>query len=114
MIQGKSQSRRPCRFRRNFKPYPWVRVPLVSWQLTSPSVITLEYLPGMKITDVARLKASGRPPATSQFNKCKLPRCWDGTGLMKPLESCLRCFRSVQARMWSCMSRARAALTAKG
>lgn len=48
------------RFRRNFRDQEWVRVPVVSWQHTSPSVITLEYLPGMKISDVVSLKQSGK------------------------------------------------------
>lgn len=48
-----------CRFRRNFKPYPWVRIPTVTWQHTTPNLITLEYLPGMKISDVQALQASG-------------------------------------------------------
>ena len=38
---------------------PWVKVPRVSWQRTSPAVITLEYMPGIKISDRALLKQSG-------------------------------------------------------
>jgi len=38
---------------------PWVRVPAVEWGLTSPTVLTLEYLPGVKITDVVRMRSDG-------------------------------------------------------
>lgn len=49
----------PRRFRRNFQDQSWVSVPRVYWQLSAPSVLTLEYLPGVKITDVAQLAAAG-------------------------------------------------------
>jgi hypothetical protein len=35
-----------CRFRRNFRDVPWVRVPTVHWEYCSLRVLTLEYLPG--------------------------------------------------------------------
>ena len=47
------------RFRRNFVKEPWVRVPRVHWEATTTSVITLEFLPGTKITDVPTLTAAG-------------------------------------------------------
>ncbi len=39
------------RFRENFKNYPQVKVPLVYWQYTTRKVLTLEYVPGIKVDD---------------------------------------------------------------
>jgi len=47
------------RFRLNFSQYPQVKVPKVYWQYTSRSVLTLEYLPGIKVNDRASLMAAG-------------------------------------------------------
>ena len=47
------------RFRRNFKNEDWVKVPKVYWQRSSSSVLTMEYLPGPKITDVNAITQSG-------------------------------------------------------
>jgi predicted unusual protein kinase regulating ubiquinone biosynthesis (AarF/ABC1/UbiB family) len=47
------------KFRRNFKPEGWVKVPKVYWQRTSSSVLTMEYLPGPKVTDLKAITASG-------------------------------------------------------
>ncbi|KAG1679839.1 hypothetical protein FOA52_012752 [Chlamydomonas sp. UWO 241] len=55
IVEGRSADR----FRRNFKDQPWVRVPKVYWEYSSTRVLTLEYLPGVKITDTARLDAAG-------------------------------------------------------
>ena len=41
------------RFRRNFKSESWVRTPKVYWQRTSSAILTMEYLPGKRITQVA-------------------------------------------------------------
>lgn len=54
-----AEGRNADRFRRNFQPDPAVRVPHVHWQLTSTRAITLDYMPGIKITDLASLTASG-------------------------------------------------------
>lgn len=53
------QGRNAARFRRNFAAVPWVRVPLVEWSLTSTMVLTMEFLPGTKISDVDTLRAAG-------------------------------------------------------
>jgi ABC1 atypical kinase-like domain len=53
------QGRSAARFRRNFAGTPWVRVPCIEWALSSPMVLTLEYLPGLKISDVPALRAAG-------------------------------------------------------
>ncbi|XP_078439015.1 protein kinase superfamily protein [Wolffia australiana] len=47
------------RFRRDFRNIKWVRVPFVNWDYTSPKVLTLEYVPGVKINNLALLDARG-------------------------------------------------------
>jgi len=46
-------------FRRNFRQEEWVRVPRVYWRYTSRRVLTLEYLPGIKISHYDALEAGG-------------------------------------------------------
>ncbi len=46
------------RFRDNFQDYQRVTVPKVYWQYTTNKVITLEYLPGIKIDDRSTLEAN--------------------------------------------------------
>ncbi|UKO99304.1 ABC1 kinase family protein [Nostoc sp. UHCC 0870] len=46
-------------FRRNFRGYDWVQVPKVYWRYASPQVLTLEYLPGIKISQYEALEAAG-------------------------------------------------------
>lgn len=46
-------------FRRNFRDYEWVKVPRVYWRYASPRVLTLEYLPGIKISHYEALEAAG-------------------------------------------------------
>ena len=55
ILEGKNADR----FRRNFQDNRQIQVPRVFWQLTSPRAITLDYLPGTKITSVAALRSSG-------------------------------------------------------
>ncbi len=47
------------RFRENFKNYPQVKVPLVYWQYTTRRVLTLEYVPGIKVDARETLLANG-------------------------------------------------------
>ncbi|KAF8066232.1 ABC1K7 [Scenedesmus sp. PABB004] len=58
-IEYIKEGRNADKFRRNFRDTPWVRTPTVHWAFSSPRVLTLEYLPGVKITDAARLQAAG-------------------------------------------------------
>jgi len=44
-------------FRQNFRGYPRVTVPKVYWRYTTKKVLTLEYLPGIKIDDRQTLEA---------------------------------------------------------
>ncbi|MFW5666979.1 MAG: ABC1 kinase family protein [Coleofasciculus sp.] len=45
------------RFRENFNNYPGILVPTVYWRYTTKKVLTLEYLPGIKIDDRQSLEA---------------------------------------------------------
>ncbi|NET37865.1 MAG: AarF/ABC1/UbiB kinase family protein [Cyanothece sp. SIO1E1] len=46
-------------FRRNFRRDSWVQVPRVYWRYTSPRVLTLQYMPGIKISRYEALEAAG-------------------------------------------------------
>ncbi|KAK8971721.1 hypothetical protein V6N11_081423 [Hibiscus sabdariffa] len=47
------------RFRRDFRNIKWVRVPMVFWDYTAIKVLTLEYVPGIKINQLDALDARG-------------------------------------------------------
>ena len=46
-------------FRRNFRDEDWVCVPRVHWKYASPKVLTLEYMPGIKISHYEAIEAAG-------------------------------------------------------
>lgn len=54
-----AEGRNADTFRRNFRACEWVKVPRVFWQYSSPRVLTLEYVPGIKISNYEALEASG-------------------------------------------------------
>jgi predicted unusual protein kinase regulating ubiquinone biosynthesis (AarF/ABC1/UbiB family) len=54
-----NEGRNADTFRRNFRNQDWVRVPRVYWRYASPQVLTLEYLPGIKISHYEALEAAG-------------------------------------------------------
>ncbi len=54
-----NEGRNADTFRRNFRGYDWVKVPRVYWRYASPKVLTLEYLPGIKISQYEALEAAG-------------------------------------------------------
>lgn len=54
-----NEGRNADTFRRNFREQDWVSVPRVYWRYTSPRVLTLEYLPGIKISHYGALEAAG-------------------------------------------------------
>jgi predicted unusual protein kinase regulating ubiquinone biosynthesis (AarF/ABC1/UbiB family) len=58
-IEYLSEGRNADTFRRNFKNESWVRVPRVYWRYSSPRTLTLEYLPGIKISHYEALEAAG-------------------------------------------------------
>lgn len=76
------EGRNADRFRRDFSAYDWVQVPTVHWRFTSPRVVTLEFLPGAKISDVeshrARMPSRGKEkeeasPLPLLFSQLVLP-----------------------------------------
>ncbi|WP_369076435.1 ABC1 kinase family protein [Coleofasciculus sp. LEGE 07081] len=58
-IEYLSEGRNADTFRRNFREYDWVKVPRVYWRYTSQRVLTLEYMPGIKISHYEALEAAG-------------------------------------------------------
>lgn len=54
-----NEGRNADTFRRNFRNRDWVMVPRVYWRYAAPRVLTLEYLPGIKISHYEALEASG-------------------------------------------------------
>ncbi|MEL7038043.1 MAG: AarF/ABC1/UbiB kinase family protein [Cyanobacteria bacterium J06592_8] len=54
-----NEGRNADTFRRNFRACDWVQVPRVFWQYSSPRALTLEYIPGIKISNYEALEASG-------------------------------------------------------
>ncbi|MBD2021826.1 AarF/ABC1/UbiB kinase family protein [Leptolyngbya sp. FACHB-36] len=54
-----NEGRNADTFRRNFRDEDWVHVPRVYWRYASPRVLTLEYLPGIKISHYEALEAAG-------------------------------------------------------
>jgi predicted unusual protein kinase regulating ubiquinone biosynthesis (AarF/ABC1/UbiB family) len=54
-----NEGRNADTFRRNFREQNWVRVPRVFWRYSSPRVLTLEYVPGIKISHYEALEAAG-------------------------------------------------------
>ncbi|MBD2384220.1 ABC1 kinase family protein [Cylindrospermum sp. FACHB-282] len=54
-----NEGRNADTFRRNFRVYDWVKVPRIYWRYTSPRVLTLEYVPGIKISQYEALEAAG-------------------------------------------------------
>lgn len=47
------------RFQLNFKNYARIKVPKIYWEYTTKKVLTLEYLPGIKVDDRPTLQAHG-------------------------------------------------------
>jgi predicted unusual protein kinase regulating ubiquinone biosynthesis (AarF/ABC1/UbiB family) len=58
-IEYLNEGRNADTFRRNFRQYDWVKVPRVYWRYSSPRVLTLEYMPGIKISQYEALEAAG-------------------------------------------------------
>ncbi|MDZ8088289.1 MAG: AarF/ABC1/UbiB kinase family protein [Nostoc sp. DedQUE12b] len=54
-----NEGRNADTFRRNFRSYDWVNVPRVYWRYATSRVLTLEYLPGIKISQYEALEAAG-------------------------------------------------------
>lgn len=54
-----NEGRNADTFRRNFRSSDRILVPKVYWRYTSKRILTLEYLPGIKISDYSALEAAG-------------------------------------------------------
>ena len=54
-----NEGRNADTFRRNFRAEDWVKVPRVYWRYTSPRVLTLEYVPGIKISHYEAIETAG-------------------------------------------------------
>jgi predicted unusual protein kinase regulating ubiquinone biosynthesis (AarF/ABC1/UbiB family) len=54
-----NEGRNADTFRRNFRAYEWANVPRVFWRYASKRVLTLEYMPGIKISNYEALEAAG-------------------------------------------------------
>ncbi|XP_043689300.1 protein ACTIVITY OF BC1 COMPLEX KINASE 7, chloroplastic-like [Telopea speciosissima] len=54
-----NEGRNADRFRRDFRNIKCVRVPLVFWDYTATKVLTLEYVPGVKINNLEVIDAQG-------------------------------------------------------
>ncbi len=53
------EGRNGDKFRRNFRGVDWVKVPRIYWRYTSPRVLTMEYMPGIKISHYEALESAG-------------------------------------------------------
>jgi predicted unusual protein kinase regulating ubiquinone biosynthesis (AarF/ABC1/UbiB family) len=58
-IEYLNEGRNADTFRRNFRNDDWVKVPRVYWRYSSPRILTLEYMPGIKISHYEALEAAG-------------------------------------------------------
>ncbi len=58
-IEYLNEGRNADTFRRNFRQEDWVQVPRVYWRYSSHRTLTLEYLPGIKISHYEALEAAG-------------------------------------------------------
>jgi predicted unusual protein kinase regulating ubiquinone biosynthesis (AarF/ABC1/UbiB family) len=54
-----NEGRNADTFRRNFRQQEWVKVPRVFWRYATRRVLTLEYVPGIKISHYEALEAAG-------------------------------------------------------
>jgi predicted unusual protein kinase regulating ubiquinone biosynthesis (AarF/ABC1/UbiB family) len=54
-----NEGRNADTFRRNFRACDWANVPRIFWRYTSKRTLTLEYMPGIKISNYEALEAAG-------------------------------------------------------
>jgi predicted unusual protein kinase regulating ubiquinone biosynthesis (AarF/ABC1/UbiB family) len=54
-----NEGRNADTFRRNFRELDWANIPRVFWRYTSKRILTLEYMPGIKISNYEALEAAG-------------------------------------------------------
>ncbi len=61
-IDYRQEGRNADRFRQNFIDNPRIVVPLVYWEYSSAKILTLEYVPGIKVNNLEALRANGIDP----------------------------------------------------
>jgi len=66
------EGRNADRFRNNFTHEPFLYIPKVYWELTTKRVLVLERLRGVKIDDVAGMKAAGLDPSQVALNAARI------------------------------------------
>ena len=65
-INYKFEAENGIRFGNNFKGIPWVKVPDFYPELTSEQVVTMEYVPGIKINDISKIEEAGSTESCCQ------------------------------------------------
>ncbi len=58
-LDYRNEARNADRFRRNFADWPRVHVPTIFWEQTTSRVVTMEFLRGIRVTDLDGLKVAG-------------------------------------------------------
>jgi predicted unusual protein kinase regulating ubiquinone biosynthesis (AarF/ABC1/UbiB family) len=58
-IDYKLEALNCIRFKDNFANVPWVKVPEVELDMTTTNVITMEYVPGIKINNIEKIEEAG-------------------------------------------------------
>jgi len=58
-IDYKNEAKNCIRFREQFRDIEWIKVPEVYSELTTPRIITMEYVPSVKISDVEKIEEMG-------------------------------------------------------
>jgi predicted unusual protein kinase regulating ubiquinone biosynthesis (AarF/ABC1/UbiB family) len=58
-IDYKQEAYNSIRFKENFQDISWIKVPDVYLNLTTSNVVTMEYVPGIKVSDIAKIEAAG-------------------------------------------------------
>ncbi|NJN88035.1 MAG: AarF/ABC1/UbiB kinase family protein [Leptolyngbyaceae cyanobacterium SL_7_1] len=74
-----NEGRNAEKFAANFQDDPQVKVPSIYWRFSSQRVLTLEWIDGIKLTDIQRIKAAG-------LNSDALIRIGVSSGLRQLLE----------------------------
>ncbi|CAN1212743.1 AarF/ABC1/UbiB kinase family protein [Tumidithrix helvetica PCC 7403] len=70
-IDYSQEGKNADRFRQNFKGYPRIVVPHVYWEYSTTQVLTMEYVPGIKVDDRQALEACGlNPKEINQLGIC--------------------------------------------
>ena len=57
------EGRNADKFRHNFRNFDRICIPRIVWRLTGRRVLTIEYVPGARVTDTEALKARGIEPS---------------------------------------------------